>query len=65
MGQQFNEPLNIAHTAERSLVIGSRTFEEARSNPEREVHVPQLFVPDPIGVNPNSVSNVRKVLFKT
>ena len=30
--------------------------------PESRVYIPQLFVPNPIGVNPNSIANVRTVL---
>ncbi|RHZ76743.1 hypothetical protein Glove_194g88 [Diversispora epigaea] len=26
------------------------------------VHMSQIFIPDPIGINPNSIANVRKVL---
>ena len=40
----------------------SHTFGKARSNLESKVYTPQLFVPDPIGINPNSASNIRMVL---
>src|SRR5205085_1314898 len=61
MDQQFNESPDIINTAEKSLAVCSRTFGKAQSILESEVYSPQLFVPDPIGINPNSISNVRKV----
>src|SRR5438132_10735769 len=62
MDQQFNESPDITNTAAKSQVIYHRKFGKAQSNPESEVYTPQLLVPDPIGINPNSISNVRKVL---
>lgn len=45
-----------------SFPLSILTFERTPSNLESEVYAPQLFVPDPIGINPNSTSNIRKVL---
>src|SRR6185312_12200379 len=60
--RQFNESPDITNTvAAKSQVIYSRMFGKTQSNLESEVYTPQLSVPDPIGINPNSVSNVRKV----
>ena len=33
-----------------------------KSVPEEGVNVPDIFVPDPLPINPNSIVNVRKVL---
>ncbi|RIB16872.1 hypothetical protein C2G38_2188862 [Gigaspora rosea] len=59
----------------KSLVIKSYTFthEQNRpnfdcisitqqSNPEHNVIIPEMYVPDPLEYNPNSIDNVRKVL---
>ncbi|RIB06741.1 hypothetical protein C2G38_2147907 [Gigaspora rosea] len=57
----IDEQHKIINAAEKSTVISSYVFKQ-RSVPESEVHTPQIFVPDPIGINPNSIDNVRKVL---
>ncbi|RHZ89575.1 hypothetical protein Glove_13g299 [Diversispora epigaea] len=57
MNQQLNEPSNIINTTEK--------YKFKESNKQKsvpEVYTPQIFVPDPIGINPNSIANVRKVL---
>jgi len=60
---QMNESADITDTTGKSFVTVtcSHTFEKAQSNPASDVYTPQLFVPDPIGINPNSTSNIRKV----
>lgn len=30
--------------------------------PDRNVHIPEIYVPDPLNINPNSITNVEKVL---
>ncbi|RHZ46350.1 hypothetical protein Glove_624g6 [Diversispora epigaea] len=62
INKQFDEPSNITNIIKKSININPYTFEEAQSVPESEVYILQLFVPDPIGVNPNSIANIRKVL---
>ncbi|RIB22016.1 hypothetical protein C2G38_2076772 [Gigaspora rosea] len=62
INKQFDEPSNITNIAKKSLDISPYAFEEAWLTPENEVYMPQLFVPDPIGINPNSVANIQKVL---
>jgi hypothetical protein len=57
---QLNESADIANATEKSVAY-SRTFEKTLSNLESEVYKPQLYVPDPIAINPNSTANVRKV----
>ncbi len=64
INQQSNESLKIINTTEKPLIIHPHTFEgssKPRSVPESE-DTPQIFVPDPVGINPNSIANVRKVL---
>ena len=53
---RFNKPPNITENHLFSHIW------KARSNLESEVYTPQLFVPDPMGINPNSASNIRMVL---
>ncbi|RHZ57719.1 hypothetical protein Glove_384g16 [Diversispora epigaea] len=62
INQQFAEQQNIIDNAKKPLVIYSHTFQESRLIPERTVHTPQIFIPDPVGINPNSIANVRKIL---
>ena len=62
INQQFDEPSYNANIVEKSIDIHPYMFEDTRLVEENEVYTPQLFVPDPIGVNPNSVANGRKVL---
>ncbi|RIB18176.1 hypothetical protein C2G38_2311147 [Gigaspora rosea] len=57
----IDEQHKIINAAEKSTVISPYVFKQ-RSVPESEVHTPQIFFPDPIGINPNSIDNVRKVL---
>ena len=33
-----------------------------RSEPQKDVNIPDMLIPDPIPINPNSIVNVRKVL---
>lgn len=64
INQQSNESLKIINTTEKPLIIHPHTFEgssKPRSVLESE-DIPQVFVPDPVGINPNSIANVRKVL---
>ncbi|CAG8468694.1 8612_t:CDS:1, partial [Funneliformis caledonium] len=64
INQQSNEPLEIINTTEKSLVIHSHTF-KGSSKPQaisESEDTPQIFIPDPIGINLNSIANVRKVL---
>jgi len=64
INQQSNEPLKIINNTEKPLIIHPYTFKgssKPRSVPESE-DTPQIFVPDPVGINPNSIANVRKVL---
>ncbi|RHZ78516.1 hypothetical protein Glove_162g102 [Diversispora epigaea] len=58
----FVEQQNIIDTIKKPLVIHSHTFKESRLIPERTVHTPQIFIPDPIEINLNSIANIRKVL---
>ena len=58
---QLNESADIANAAAEKSVTYSRTFEKTQSNPEGEVYTPQLYVPDPIPINPNSTANIRKI----
>ncbi|RHZ81568.1 hypothetical protein Glove_117g420 [Diversispora epigaea] len=62
INQQFVEQQNIIDTIKKPLVIHFHTFKESRLIPERTVHTPQIFIPDPIGINLNLIANVRKVL---
>jgi hypothetical protein len=63
INQQLNDPVGITNAPEKSLVTVTRShvFEKTQSNSEGEVYTPDLFVPDPIGINPNSTSNIRKI----
>jgi len=54
---QLNESADVAEKP----VTQSHTFEKTQSYPESEVYTPQLYVPDPIAINPNSIANIRKV----
>jgi len=54
---QLNESADVTEKP----VTHSHTFENAQSYPEIEVYTPQLYVPDPIAINPNSIANIRKV----
>ncbi|CAG8620373.1 7993_t:CDS:2, partial [Diversispora eburnea] len=62
INKQFDEPSNITNITKKSININPYIFEEAQLVPESEIYRPQLFVPDPIGINPNSITNIRKVL---
>ncbi|RHZ57004.1 hypothetical protein Glove_395g82 [Diversispora epigaea] len=62
INQQFAEQQNIIDNAKKPLVIYSHTFQKSRLIPERTVHTPQIFIPDPVGINPNSIANVQKIL---
>jgi len=33
-----------------------------RTEPDQDIIVPEMYIPDPLPVNPNSVSNIRKIL---
>src|SRR6266498_3292724 len=64
INQQSNELPKIINNTEKLLIIHPHTFKgssKSRSVPESE-DTPQIFVPDPVGINPNSIANVRKVL---
>src|SRR6266542_3749549 len=64
INQQSNEPLKIINNTEKLLIIYPHTFKgssKPRSVPESE-DTPQIFVSDPVGINPNSIANVQKVL---
>src|SRR6266540_1427979 len=64
INQQSNEPLKIINNIEKLLIIHPYTFKgssKPQSVPESE-DTPQIFVSDPVGINLNSIVNVRKVL---
>src|SRR6266542_368423 len=64
INQQSNEPLKIINNIEKLLIIHPYTFKgssKPRSIPESE-DTPQIFVSDPVRINPISIANVRKVL---
>ncbi|RHZ55372.1 hypothetical protein Glove_416g12 [Diversispora epigaea] len=63
INQQLNAPPNIINTVEKSSNICSYKFKESDEQESiPEVYMPQIFVSDPIEINPNSIANVRKVL---
>src|SRR6266542_5392990 len=60
INQQSNESLKIINNTEKSLIIHSHIFKgssKPRSISESE-DTPQIFVPDLVGINPNSIANV-------
>ena len=58
---QLNESADITNAATEKSVTYFHTFEKTQSNPEGEVYMPQLYIPDPIPINPNSTANIRKI----
>ncbi|RHZ59118.1 hypothetical protein Glove_365g191 [Diversispora epigaea] len=62
INQQFKEPSDIMNIIEKSINIHSFMLEEVQPVLEADIYTPQLFIPDPIGINPNSIANIRKVL---
>src|SRR6266511_2261755 len=64
INQQSNEPFKIINNTEKPLIIHPHTFKRSskpQSIPESE-DTSQIFVPNPVGINPNSIANVQKVL---
>src|SRR6266540_1832175 len=64
INKQSNELLKIINNTEKSLIIHPYTFKgssKPRSVPESE-DTSQIFVPNLVGINPNSIANVQKVL---
>src|SRR6266498_2345486 len=64
INQQSNEPLKIINNIEKLLIIHPHTFKES-SKPRsilKSEDTSQIFVPDLVGINSNSIANVRKVL---
>ena len=72
-----NESTSINTTASKPkpLKIKSHTFTHKpnasylehisitqQTEPDQDIIVPEMYVPDPLPVNPNSVSNIRKIL---
>ncbi|RIB13230.1 hypothetical protein C2G38_2326415 [Gigaspora rosea] len=57
----INEQPKTVNVTEKLPAISPYIFKR-RSVLESEVYALQIFVPDAIGINPNSVANVRKVL---
>ncbi|RHZ52550.1 hypothetical protein Glove_460g24 [Diversispora epigaea] len=61
-------------TKEKKLKIKSHIFQKTNYQPEtrvsitqksltdKDVKIPTLYIPDPIPINPNSISNIKKVL---
>ena len=63
INQQLEKPNEITDTIKKSLVIHSYISEESNKQTlEKEIHISELFIPDPIGINPNSIANIQKVL---
>jgi hypothetical protein len=64
INQQSDESLKFMNITEKPLAIRSYTFKESSKQQSilESENIPQIFIPDPIGINPNSVANVRKVL---
>ncbi len=64
INQQSNELLKIINNIENLLIIHPHIFKGSSkpwSVPESE-DTSQIFVSDLVGINPNSIANVRKVL---
>jgi len=60
INQQSNEPLKIINNTEKLLIIYHHTYKgssKSRSVPKSE-DTPQIFVSDPVRINPNSIANV-------
>ena len=50
----FNDELSVTHVP-RISIIQQRTTDQ-------RVNIPDIYIPDPIDINPNSISNIEKVL---
>ncbi|KAF0559384.1 hypothetical protein F8M41_006138 [Gigaspora margarita] len=61
IAELVNKQPKMTNAAEKLPVISPYIFQQ-RLVPESEVYMLQIFIPDSIGINPNSVANVRKVL---
>ncbi|RIB08136.1 hypothetical protein C2G38_2212373 [Gigaspora rosea] len=75
--ESTNESAQISNTTSqlKPIIIKSNTFTHEQKNlpferisitqklePDQNVVVPEMYVPDPLGLNPNSINNVKKVL---
>ncbi|CAG8512472.1 3450_t:CDS:2, partial [Scutellospora calospora] len=63
INQQFDESANIVNTNKKSLVINSYIFGElSKQYLAHEVYTSQVFIPDLIGVNSNSIAKFKSFL---
>ena len=60
----LNEPLEIANNAEKSYIFTSYTSNKLDKQIalKNKINIPQIFIPDPKNINPNSVANLKKIL---
>ncbi|CAG8822084.1 42324_t:CDS:1, partial [Gigaspora margarita] len=60
----LNEPLEVANNTEKSYIFTSYTFNKLDKQIalKNKTNIPQIFIPDPKNINPNSVANLKKIL---
>ncbi|KAF0427632.1 hypothetical protein F8M41_005997 [Gigaspora margarita] len=60
----LNEPLEIANNTEKSFIFTSYTSNKLDKQIalKNKINIPQIFIPDPKNINPNSVANLKKFL---
>ena len=62
--KQLNEPIEIATNTEKSYVftLYTSTKLDKQLALKNKINIPQIFIPDPKSINPNSVANLKKIL---
>src|SRR6266542_4393593 len=63
INQQSNELLKIINNTKKLLIIHPHTFKGSSKlrSVLKSKDTPQIFVSDPVGINPNLIANVQKV----